>query len=482
MRQTLSWFLSILFHVFVALVLFHAVDMAPLSPEDIMEVDLTQVEAPESEVIAQLPKPQPVPEPVSESLEPEVPIASAPLPMDKTIVLDDTPPSPEPAPEAVPEIAFEPDVIEISPNKTLPPEEVRKDIVDVRKDVTAHRGAEARFGRAMMGDYFSYSSKEFSGQFRTRDDRVISIIDARNTKYGRFLLYDSKNKTLRRLKQAMGKYVYTVGPSLYEDEPVAGTVTFLAMNDRIERFILVTDDDRLAHYPRKVHVREDDVSFAGADGELIGRTTLPPSGEGHVGVVFAYGNLCVDPGMVQGVTRDLSMHELASIVFVPRGCEEESVAPSGSVADYVADLDAAARYFATQSQMKGGRIGIWSSGGGLAASVRAASAPGQTSIGFLIGLVDDSVQPDDIPSRTELAQLKVPSLWLVTGRDMARRKPFISVLEGLRDKDKLPLTIVIAPTKTGVAHDGGDDQSAWVEQVAADHARLAESWIQSLTR
>jgi hypothetical protein len=494
MQRALSWTLSILFHAVVAVALIHSVSLPPLSPEEIMEVDLTEV--PEPEPVIPMPAPAPAPEPRAAKECPETPAAAAPLPMDKTVVLDDAPPPPEaapaPAPESAPAPAPEPGVVEISPTKTLPPEPEpapepppEEELADdglpkkiyVRKDGTVHRGAEARFGRAMMGDYFSYSPQEFSGQFKTKDNRVISIIDARNTKYGRFLIYDSKNKTLRRLKQAFGKYVYTIGPSVYADEPVTGSVTFLAKDDRIERFILVTDDDRIAHYPVKVHVREEDIAFDGPTGRIEGRLSRPPYDEGHAGVVVIHGPDCADPGMVQAFTRTLSMHGLAALTFTPRGCGAEAPAPAGS-GELAEDTVSAFDFLAAHPSVGADKAGIWGSGRGVPAAIRAARL---ASPRFLVCMLTDGLDPADLPGRAVLAGLDLPVFWLVTGRQTAKWRPLITTLETLRDKQKRPFTIVIAPAKTSrEVLEAEGARSSWVEQVADDHAALAVSWINGL--
>ncbi len=480
-----SWFLSLLLHVTVFTVLMHSIHLPQMDLEKLMEVDLTKVE-PAEEVIAPMPAPPPPPRPmvVAESAPPEAPAEAAPLPMDKTLVLADEPIQPPSEPEPEP-IEPEPKEVEISPVKVPKEPEEKKDLpprIDVRKgDVVVHRGHEARFGRSMMGDYFSYSSSEFSGQFTARDDRVISIIDARNTKYGRFLIYDSKNKTLRRLKE-FAKYVYTIGPSVYADEPVIGVVTFLAKDDRIERFILTTDDDRLAHYPHKVHVQEDAVTFPAPDGELTGLTTLPPEGTGHSAVVFLHGNQCVDPGLIRGVTRSLSARNLASLTFGVRGCEGEKGVPDDE-ATLVADAAAALEFLAAKDQVKGGHIGLWGNGQGAPVAIRTALAPGIRHPDFLICVLNDSIIPKAMPDPARLKGLNMPVLWLFTGRKTATWRPYITSLEKLRDKNKQPFTIVLSPLKA--SHDVKDaktDLSSWVEQVTEDHSRLTTSWIQSLSK
>ncbi|QJB55684.1 hypothetical protein [Pseudodesulfovibrio sp. zrk46] len=481
----ISWLLSFLLHATIIVVLLQTIHLEPFDLREIMEVELTDVEPPEEIIqpMPLLPPPAPEPQQVAEPIPADAVVAPAPLEMDKTIVLDDSPPPPpEPAapePEPAPEI--EPDVVEISPVKVEKAEEEPKpNRIIVRKDDTiVHRGHEARFGRSMMADYYSYEATEFSGQFTTRDDRTISIIDARNTKYGRFLIYDSKNKTLRRLKQVF-KYVFTIGPSLYEDEPVTGSVTFLAKNDRIERFILQTDDDRLAHYPRKVHVREEEKTFPTPNGERVAYLSLPPFGEDHAGVVFIHGNRCVDPGLIQGFTRALSGRKLASLAFAARGCEDESGEPEAEsllVQDTVSAMD----YFASLSQLRSGKAGLWGNGPGVPVVLEAAAHPGKRHPAFAVCLLDDALSPDAVPDKKTLAALDVPVLWLITGHEPAKWKPLIAQLEDLRDNGKRPFSIVVAPLKASkdVLQAAGA-QVGWVENVTEDHARLAVSWIRAL--
>jgi hypothetical protein len=479
MQRSLSWLFSLLFHGILVIVLLQAVHFTPFELKDILEVDLVEMEMPKQ--VAHMPVPQELPSP--EPVAPDAPAVAAPLPLDKTVVLDDSPPQAAPLPEPDSAMEPEPQVIKISPVKTeTPKEEAKPDKIIVRKnDFVASRGHEARFGRAMMADYYSYSASEFSGQFKTGDDRVVSIIDARNTKYGRFLIYDSKNKTLRRLKQ-FGKYVYTIGPSVHADEPVTGSVTFLAKNDRIERFILMTDDDRIAHYPVKVHVREDDIVFPGKNTELQGHTSLPPYGEGFTGVVFVHGNLCEEPSLIKGFTRALSMRNLASLSFTPRGCESESPTP-GTIEELTDDTVAALAHLAMQPQIDGNRLGLWGNGPGAIAAIKTVGSHRQTPLRFMVCLLDDTLEPDTMPDQKELAQLPIPVLWLITGRNTNKWRPFITTLEELRDHDKLPFSIVIAPLKASQdVLEAEGEQSGWVEQVTEDHAKLADSWIRNIIK
>ncbi|QGY39789.1 hypothetical protein GM415_06520 [Pseudodesulfovibrio cashew] len=485
-----SWFLSILLHVVAAVLLIQAVRLAPPEAPECMELDLTRLERPEEAplpVPAPLPAPAPAPLPApAEQARPE----PAPLPMDKTVVLDDAPPPPPAeAPAAVPQSWPEPGVAEISPVKVPRTEPLSKPVpppasgpdpdagkIIVRKDDTiVHRGHEARFGRSMMADYYSYSSSEFSGQFRTRDDRTISIIDARNTQYGRFLLYDSKHKTLRRLKE-FGKYVYTIGPSAWEDEPVVGTITFLAKNDRIERFILTTDDDRLAHFPVKVHVREEEVRFPTNAGIRSGYVSLPPEGEKGRGVVAVHGNRCVEQGLLLGFTRTLSARGLASLSFEPRGCEDGSGTPE-SVETLVSDTRAALSHFGELAPVDFRKVGLWGYGPGVPVAVEAAHG-GALSPAFLICVLDDALQVEAFPGKEILSRLDMPVFWLITGRDVSRWQGAVATLESLRDGGKR-FTVVISPVRENFGTDGSA-QAAWVERVTENHVRLAVSWLENL--
>lgn len=493
--RSFSWFLSCILHATLAVLLIYSVRLAPLVEPKVLKLDLTRIE-PQAEQM-ELPAPEPPPSPAvppPEEPEPQtLPEAPPPLPMDKTVVLDDTPPPPPSEPEATaeqsraPKPEPEPDAVPIEgePEKEPEPEEpptagTDLDKANVRRDhLTVHRGHEARFGRTLLADYYSYSSSEFSGQFTTREaDRTISIIDARRTQYGRFLIYDSKNKTLRRLKK-FNKYVYTVGPSLYEDEPVTGSVTFLAKDDRIERFILQTDDDRMAHYPRKVHVRETDTAFLSGEQQIPCTTTLPPEGEHHPGLVFVHGNTCSGDGLIRGFTRALSSCNLASLSFLPRGCGDAPPAP-GSATEQVADTRAALQYLASQPQVAA--AGLWGNGPGVPTVLRAASDD-SVHPAFVICELNDDTAPEAMPDARALQRIGAPVLWIVTGHETAAWSDYVGMLESLRDDHGKRFSVILAPLKASrdVAA-ARSEESALIEQVTTNHAGLAASWIQTIER
>jgi hypothetical protein len=181
--------------------------------------------------------------------------------------------------------------------------------------------------------------------------------------------------------------------------------------------------------------------------------------------------------MVQAFTRTLSMHGLAALTFVPRGCGAKTPAPAGA-GELAEDTASAFDFLAAHPSIGADKAGIWGSGLGVPAAIRAA---GLTSPRFLVCMLTDGLAPAAVPNRTVLAGLDLPVLWLVTGRETAKWRPLITVLESLRDKQKRSFTIVVAPAKTSrEVLEAEGARSSWVEQVADDHASLAVSWINGL--
>lgn len=69
-----------------------------------------------------------------------------------------------------------------------------------------------------------FGIKDFVGRYHVQgEDQVIEVQKLEN---GRLLFIDHKTG-MRRVLQKKGKFIYTYGPSIDEDEPVAGSLTFL---------------------------------------------------------------------------------------------------------------------------------------------------------------------------------------------------------------------------------------------------------------
>lgn len=479
--RTLSWILSLLIHAAAAVVLVSAV--GSFEPEDlsIIDVELTEVE-PEP---APMPMPAPVPAPVASMPAPSKDPLQARkpgLPADKTVVLTRKPPpllptvsDSAPAPAEI--VEPEPGVKDISPTPAPTfSDESEEGVHHIQMDAVAHRGAEARFGRMMFADYYSYSPDEFAGQFRVEGDRVVTIIDARNTAYGRFLIYDSYRGELRRLKK-FNKYIYTIGPSLDKDEPVTGSVTFLAKDDRIERFIYLPDGEK-GLFPSKIHFREEKVRVATGKAEVDGIVTLPPTKGTYPGVVLLHGSECIPPALVQGAVRALGMHGTVLMAFSPQGCGQEGVKRAPDAAgDAVKVLENLRKHPEVGNSLSG-YLGV---GEGCAEAVRATLLPGSKP-DFLICLPEARGAAPDLK---QVARLGVPSLWIVpSGRAW---RSFRSGLETLRDKRGKPVTVVVddlekapsvVPGNKGDVETG--EAGSLVQAVSAGHASLAASWIAGL--
>ena len=487
----LSISLSLLLHLALFLGMMQTVWLAPLDIPDIINVELMNTNQPAQEELLELPvQPEfeapPVPVPPAELA---LPIPGPPPPV-QSAQAENLPPAPADLPESVqlpePETAS-PAAKEISPTKTLPPacpvepakDEVIQQHIIRQNDQTVHRGHEARMGRTLFADYYSYSSTEFSGQFTVKD-RTVSIIDARKTKYGRFLIYDSKTGTLRRMKE-YAKYIYTIGPSLYEDEPVIGSVTFLAKDDRIERFILYMKGET-GLFPLKVHVRESEESVNSYGGTKVDTlTTLPPEGKGHPGVILIHGKDCVPQAMVQGFSRALGMNNVASMLFTPRGCgENDAHSSTGSIHDLARDSGKTLISLAKNPAVDANRVGLWGNGPGVPLTLLALKKGTVPQARFVVMVLNDTLDPNDELDLAPLVQSGLPSLWIITGQNRHQWDPLVSRLQQLQ-KSGSNLKILVSPTIQGTeSNQAGSLETVWVNQVTQGIADPASLWIHSL--
>lgn len=181
--------------------------------------------------------------------------------------------------------------------------------------------------------------------------------------------------------------------------------------------------------------------------------------------------------MIQGVTRALSARGLSSLVPEPRMCGPDR-ATLGNDAILTEDTASALDDLASIPQVGADKAGIWGNGAGVPFAIHAAINHGEQRPKFLVCLLDDTLDPTKLPGKAELLQLTLPTLWLITGRDTSKWASVIPTLEALRDRDKRPFTIVLAPLRANNEVDKAKSaNSGWVEQVTEDHARLAVSWI-----
>lgn len=458
--RILSWLISVLLHVAVALLLTASTDVSAPRQERLINVELAEVE-PES--------------PASPVESESAPVPAGPpeaMPLDKTIVLSretvapggaDTPAAPS-VPQPAHPVAAKP--ISSSVSDLAPDLKGSEDAVTFGS--AERRGAGARLGMELYSAFYSYSPDEFAGQFKVEgmhegENRVVTIIDARESEYGRLLIYDSRRGELRRLRR-FNKYIYTIGPSLYEDEPVTGSVTFLAKDDQVERFIYQPEGEK-AYFPAKVHFREQKLRIAVSGGTVDGILTLPPEPGQYRGMVLLYGLQCLEPSLVQGAVRALGMRGSAILAFSPLGCPD-----SGPHGDPALQALAALRTLAGQPEVHNGSIGLLGVGEGCSLAVNAAS--GSSDAGFVVCIPGSS----PVPPLEQVARLTVPSLWVVPAEE--RVGSFARGLERLRDDLGRPVTLVVDRENRGRVRGSAAEQLAGV--AASGHAGVVSAWLARL--
>lgn len=439
--RVLSWIISIILHVVAALTLTASTNIPIPDEVPLINVELTTSEVPED-------PPMVIPAPAQ---GPEMPQLSSSI-----RVAENNRPAPAPSPTAKP-VSTTVSEKKSSPQKTSYP---------VSINTAESRGEEAAFMLKLYSAFYSYSPSEFAGHFQVEGGRVLTIIDARKTSYGRLLLYDSKRRELRRLKR-FGKYIYTIGPSLYEDEPVTGSVTFLAGDDRINRFIYMPEGEK-AFYPGKTHFREKrghpELS-GGAPAENI--LTLPPEEGKYPGMVLLHGTECVAANMVQGTTRAFSNEGIALTAFSAQKCFDGKK----NAEALSRQITACVKLFRENPEVDDTRVGLLGIGDGVSLALKATSFP-KIDVSFLVGLIDWS----SIPKIERIARLQVPSLWVVTEDRRTRR--FLRELRTLRDAKKRPVTIMLVKGREG--HTGNSIEEKLAETAITNQAPVGR-WIAQQT-
>jgi len=454
--RVLSWLLSLLLHAAAAFLLTASVRYTlPHADRQLINVELT--ESPPQEKST-------TPTPPTSLKAPEKPTK---MPLNKTIVLSGEPvaqPDPKlpPSPQKQPVPVVRPKPISPSVSEFAP--ELKGSESSLTVNSAERRGPGAQLGVELYSAFYSYSPEEFAGQFKAGADRVVTIIDARKTRYGRLLIYDSKRGELRRLRQ-FNKYIYTIGPSLYEDKPVTGSVTFLAKDDRIERFIYLPEGEK-AFFPKKVHFREKKIRIPLPDGPLDAILTLPPRKGSYPGAVLLHGTTCLDPSMVQGAVRAFGMRGTALLAFSPASCAKSTMGGGPLAREAVSVLQRMREHPEVRAE-KTGFLGV---GAGVPEAVRAAQELGAKPA-FLISVLCNGVPPDI----RDVARMNIPSLWIIP--DDKRLNAFAQGLEALRDKRHRPVTLIIDRESKTAARDEAEQLA---EVITDGHAALAASWLEQL--
>lgn len=279
-------------------------------------------------------------------------------------------------------------------------------------------GSESRFGHVL--GYYTYTIEQYVGQYTYEDGESVTIIDARDTPYGRLLFYDSRTGIFRDLKQ-FGRYIYSYGPAFGQDEPVVGSLVFLANGDDISRILWMHGGKEAARFPNKIFFAEKDVTFSRGATDLAGSLILPPGEGPFPAVVWLTGSTCGPRKVSEGLARQLAGQNVAVLLFDPCGCGK-SEGEAGGDRDLAKDAMAAVRFLRKQTKIDPRRVGLFARDNGVAAALEAAAVTGRDAPAFLVAAVssqDATPRPATL-SADALRRMAVPSLWLYAGPDPKR--------------------------------------------------------------
>ncbi len=475
-----SWFLSLLVNLGMAAAMYYAmtqpVDLRKITPQKLLEVEIVE------------PKPKAVPLPTAKPKAPkpeaQPPSKALPVPTPE-MFSNPLAKAPEPGqPKASPKISPKAQGVKklISEKKegkgaesygsTKGTREAELKafaesggIVNVESDGYKH-GAEMRFGHAV--GFYSYPTEDFVGHYKDpKSGRVVAVIDARETPYGKLLLYDSQSGLFRPLTK-FGKYIYTYGPSFYEDKPVEGSVVFLADGDHISRIIWQPKEPP-AVFPVKIRFSEENISFESQGQEHAGTIIIPPGEKVFPAVVWLHGNGCEAPEMAKGFARLLALHNVATMIFSPKGCADGTRPGAGALAEIALD---AVRFLKGRDDIDAKKVGIWSSGAAIEAGMLAAAQRRGPS--FLI-CSDDSEEAfsPDAPSSKAFGKVRAPALWILSGPDpRAFWGAYASAVKRAGDDFSVKLL------QTEMPKEKGKDKTVGVlENFSHGYSKAAIPWI-----
>ncbi len=492
--QSVGLVLSVLLHVVIFLGMVHFVDQ-PLDfgRKPLITLDLLPRTEPKPEQPA-VAVPPPVqekkPEPAKARLAKPVP---APLP------------TPKPPAAMAPRLAAEggktlakPKPVAARPAAPPPPPPPGKPISDVRSDDAPplnddpeleafaksggyvsqeaedqlKHGAETRFGHVL--GFYTYTTEQFVGQYNYGEGGSVMVIDARDTPAGRLLLYDSKSGLFRTLRQ-FGRYIYTYGPAFGQDEPVQGSVTFLADGTNISRLIWMDDSGKSAIFPNKKQFIESQGTFTSGGTTLAG-TLIMPTGEGpYPAVVWVAGPDCQARQMLAAAARQLAVHNIAALVYDPRGCGRSGGKPADPAAQ-AADALAGLKFLRQQPKVDKNRVGFFGRDAGVTAAALASAGRGSGGPDFLVQAVEEGTSIG--LSLEELEKIKAPSLWIFSSHNpQADFSQDLAVLDRLAVTQ--PLRTILAPETgpTALGQADAEFDALRLEHMALGFTRHAAPFI-----
>jgi dienelactone hydrolase len=337
-------------------------------------------------------------------------------------------------------------------------------------------GSESRFGHVL--GYYTYTIEQYVGQYTYEDGESVTIIDARDTPYGRLLFYDSRTGIFRDLKQ-FGRYIYSYGPAFGQDEPIVGSLVFLANGDDISRILWMHGGKEAARFPNKIFFAEKDVTFSRGATDLSGSLILPPGEGPFPAVVWLAGSTCGPRKLSEGLARQLAGQNVAVLLFDPRGCGASEGSP-GSDQDLAKDALAAVHFLRKQPKIDPRRVGLFARDNGVAAALEAAGKTGGDAPAFLVAAIssqDATPRPATL-SAEALRRMAVPSLWLYAGPDP--KHTWVEDLVLLEDAPRYGLArVLLLPEEDAPPADAPTwaRDAVRLDRMTSGFSRFAGPWI-----
>ena len=348
--------------------------------------------------------------------------------------------------------------------------------VDLEAPDYLKHGSESRFGHVL--GYYTYTIEQYVGQYTYGDGDSVTIIDARDTPYKRLLFYDSRTGIFRDLKQ-FGRYIYSYGPAFGQDEPVIGSLVFLANGDDISRILWMHGGKEAAQFPNKIFFAEKEVTFSRGATDFQGSLIVPPGEGPFPAVVWVAGSACAPLKVSEGLARQLAGQNVAVLLFHPRGCGG-SEGEAGSDKDLARDALAAVNFLRKQPKIDPRRVGLFARDSGVDAALEAAAETGRDAPAFLVAAVssqDATPRPVTL-SDAALRRMAVPSLWLYAGPDP--KHTWAEDLVLLEDAPRYGLArVLLLPEEDAPPADapGWARDAVRLDRMISGFSRFAGPWI-----
>jgi hypothetical protein len=297
----------------------------------------------------------------------------------------------------------------------------------------------ATFADTFMLDqiaYGEYTTEDFAGHYTVHGGGYLSIVDARETNDGKLILHEHKSGLTRTLVKDRGK-VYCYGPEFGLQEPHAGSVTFMPKQEDMEHIkdyrmghLFWLPEDPPMRWCKKILFEPKEVSVP-VGGTSLDAFVLPPAGEpAKAAVIWHPGERCLSQNATLAVVQTLTLSGVAVMGYAPRGCSwpEGEGAPANGEYARAGDLLAAARALAREPGYGDLPIGLWGEAQGADDVLLAAKLDPRLPFA-VVSLAKKEGDPPPKPPLEDIAKVRVPLLFMLTGGDAGEWLPFTAMLE-----------------------------------------------------